>query len=125
MKDVTAAVIIKDEKILICKRSKYDKQGGKWEFPGGKIEAGETQEECLKREIKEELDLNIKVNDKIGKNIYVYPGGAIKLIAFYADLLDGDLKLNVHDDYKWVAKDKLKEFDFAPADIFFVSILEK
>jgi 8-oxo-dGTP diphosphatase len=125
MKDVTAALIIKDEKILICKRSKNDKQGGKWEFPGGKIEAGETQKECLKREIKEELDLNIKVNDKIGENIYEYPGGSIKLIAFYADLLDGDLKLNVHDDYKWVTRDKLKEFDFTPADIFFLNILEK
>ena len=125
MKDVTAAVIIKDEKILICKRSKNDKQGGKWEFPGGKIEAGETPEECLKREIKEELDLNIKVIDKLGENIYEYPGGAIKLITFHADLLDGNLKLNVHDDYKWVTKDKLKEFDFAPADIFFVNMLDK
>jgi 8-oxo-dGTP diphosphatase len=121
MKEVTAAIIINDNKFLICQRSKTDKLSGKWEFPGGKIEPGETPEECLKREIKEELNIEIEVHEKFGETIYEYPAGAIKLMAFYADWNGGEIELNVHDSFEWVSKERIREFDFAPADVPFVN----
>jgi 8-oxo-dGTP diphosphatase len=121
MKEVTAAIIIKSGKILICQRSKTDNLSGKWEFPGGKIEPGETPEECLKREIKEELSIEVEVCGKFGESIYEYPAGEIKLMAFYADWKSGDIELNVHDSFEWVSKESIGEFNFAPADIPFVN----
>ncbi|GIM27344.1 NUDIX hydrolase [Clostridium polyendosporum] len=123
MKNVTAAVIIKNNKILICQRSLSDKLSGKWEFPGGKIEEGELPEECLIREIKEELDIHIEVGEKLGENIYDYSYDSINLIAYFATWKSGDIKLNVHNDYKWVTKDDIKEYDFAEADVPFVKKL--
>ncbi|EAX47152.1 NUDIX hydrolase [Thermosinus carboxydivorans Nor1] len=70
MKEVTAAIIINDGKVLIAQRAENQKLAGKWEFPGGKIESGETPEECLIREINEELGINIEVNDFFGK-VYI------------------------------------------------------
>lgn len=125
MKTVTAALIIKDDKILICQRSKDDKQPEKWEFPGGKIEPGETLEECLVREIREELNIDIDIDVKFGESIYEYPSGVIRLVGFLAKWRSGEIKLNVHDDCRWVSRDELKEFDFAPADIPFVDELCK
>lgn len=123
MKDVTAAVIIKDEKILICQRSLSDKLSGKWEFPGGKIEEGELPEECLIREIKEELDIHIEVGEKLGESIHNYSYGSINLITYLATWRSGDIKLNVHNDYKWVTKEEIEKYDFAEADVPFVKKL--
>ena len=71
MKQVTAAIIIKDNKVLIAQRAPDDKLANKWEFPGGKIKPGETPQECLKREIREELDVDIEVLDFFSESIYV------------------------------------------------------
>lgn len=123
MKDVTAAVIVKDGKILICQRSLSDKLSGKWEFPGGKIEEGELPEECLIREIKEELDIHIEVGERLGESVYNYSYDSINLIIYLATWKSGDIKLNVHNDYKWVTKDEMEKYDFAEADVPFVKKL--
>ena len=114
---VTAAVLKKEGKYLIAKRKKNDILGGLWEFPGGKIEEGETAEECLKREIKEELNIIVEVNELILSKIHKYPRGYFELIAFKVKYISGKIILNEHDDYKWVTYKQLKMYNFSPADI--------
>jgi len=109
---VAAAVIIKGSKVLIAKRAKGDSHGSKWEFPGGKAEKGESLKACLKREIKEELDLEIKV----GKKFETTKSESIELTSFLCEILSGDLKLSVHEEFKWADTTRIAEYDFAPAD---------
>ena len=125
MKEVTAAIIIDKNKILIAQRGSNEKLAGKWEFPGGKIELGETPQECLKREIKEELEVDIAVGNYLGESIYTYPNGEIKLIAYFATILDGDIKLSVHDKVEWITISQIDKYDFAPADIPFIEKLKE
>ena len=117
MKKVTAAIIEKNGQILITQRPRGDKLGLKWEFPGGKIEQGETPEQCLVREIKEELNLDIKITGHFMNSNYKYETGEIELICYLAEITGGVLRLNFHAAAKWATKEKLKEYDFAPADI--------
>ena len=124
MKEVTAAIILKNNKILIAQRAPGDNLAGKWEFPGGKTEHGETPQECLKREISEELDIEIKVLDFFGESIYEYHSGTIQLMAFWCKWVSGESTLNVHSQIAWVNRDELDLYDFAPADIPFVEKLK-
>ena len=125
MKEVTAGIIIDNNKMLIAQRGANEKLAGKWEFPGGKIELDETPQECLKREIKEELEVDIEVGDYLGESIYTYPNGEIKLIAYFATVVDGDIKLSVHDKIEWITIGEIDEYDFAAADIYFVEKLKE
>ena len=120
MIDVTAAILVKDGKILIAKRKPEDKQPDKWEFPGGKIEIGESAQECLKREMQEEFGIDVRVGKFLGESIYHYPHESIRLLAYLAEWQAGDLALKDHADYAWAKCDRLAEFDFAPADLPFV-----
>ena len=120
MIDVTAAILVKNGKVLIAKRKPDDKQPGKWEFPGGKIEAGESARECLKREMQEEFEIEVRVGKFLAESIYHYPHGSIRLLAYQAEWQAGDLDLKDHADYAWAQCDRLAEFDFAPADLPFV-----
>ena len=124
MKEVTAAIILKDNKVLIAQRAPEDNLAGKWEFPGGKIEHGETLQECLKREIREELDVEIEVLDFFGESIYAYHSGTIKLMAFWCQWISGDFTLKVHSHIAWVSHVELDLYDFAPADIPLVEKLK-
>lgn len=117
MKRVTAAIIEKDGKVLITQRPAKDKLGLKWEFPGGKIEPGETPEQCLVREIKEELNLDIEITGHFMNSNYQDETGGIELICYRAQITGGQLRLNFHAAAAWADKGKLKAFDFAPADI--------
>ena len=114
---VTAAVLKKEGKYLIAKRKQNDILGGLWEFPRGKIEEGETAEECLKREIKEELNIIVEVNELILSKNHKYSKGYFELIAFKVKYISGEIILNEHDDYKWVPYEKLAMFNFLLADI--------
>ena len=117
MKRVTAAIIMQDGKVLIAQRAREDRLALKWEFPGGKVEEGETPEFCLVREIKEELGLDIHVVEHFVTNIYPYETGTIELMAFFAVVLGGAMRLNVHADARWIFVQELKDYDFAPADV--------
>lgn len=125
MINVVAAVITdKVGKILITQRNFKKNQGGLWEFPGGKIEVNETREEAIIREIKEELDIDIKVNKYLSEKVFIYPEKEINLIALNCDIINGEIKLLEHEDYKWITNSELKNFEFAPADMFIVEILK-
>lgn len=117
MKDVTAAIIFKDGKVLIARRAPGEKHAGGWEFPGGKIEAMETPQECLQRELLEELGIETKVKNFIAESIYEYPKGAIRLLAYKVDPVKGDICLSVHDAYRWVDIRDLLSYELLPADI--------
>lgn len=126
MKDiikVTAAILEKDGHIIIAQRKSSDHLSGKWEFPGGKIEPGETPEECLARELKEEFDIDVTIGEFIGSNVHHYDHISIKLMAYRASWVGGEITMNDHKAYRWVTIDQLTEFDFAPADVPFVKML--
>jgi 8-oxo-dGTP diphosphatase len=120
---VTAAIIKKESKILIGKRAPNRHLAGYWEFPGGKIEIGETPQECLKREIKEELGIIIKVNDLFMENEHQYDQKMIHLKAFECEYLSGEIVLKDHDQIEWVEVSEFVNFVFAPADIPFINAL--
>jgi len=117
MKNISAAVIINNTNVLLTRRAPGEKLAGYWEFPGGKQERQETIEECLVREIKEELDLDVQCLNILIESIYEYPGGKINLIAIEAEIKAGVISLNVHDKYEWVDIESLLEYQLAPADI--------
>ena len=120
---VTAAIIVRDGKFLIAQRKLNDDIfGGLWEFPGGKVEDGETPEECMSRELKEELDIEVEVGELIISNKHKYPQGIFELLAYKVKHISGEIILNVHDEIKWVTYDEMSNFEFPPADI---PIIEK
>lgn len=117
MIDVAAAVI-SDEygRVLICRRQSGGDCGGMWEFPGGKREAGETMEQALVRECREELSAEIKIESLYADFIYAYPQRTIHFCFYKARLLSVKICMNVHNDWKWADAAKLHEFQFCPAD---------
>ena len=124
MIDVVAAVIQNEEgKILIAQRNLKKSQGGLWKFPGGKIEPNETKEEAIIREIKEEMDIDIEAKKFIDQKVFNYPDKDINLIAIECKQIKGDIKLNEHEDIKWVNKNELRNFNFAPADKFIINTI--
>lgn len=116
MIQVAAAIIKDDDKILICQRSKGEFCELLWEFPGGKLEAGETFEECVVRECKEELQIHIVINGIFAETTYRYPDREIAFTFFNARIIGGRPKINVHKDMKWVRPEELAKFEFCPAD---------
>lgn len=125
MINVVAAIIKNGEgKILITQRNLKKSQGGLWEFPGGKIEKGETREEAIIREIKEELTIEINVESYLGEKVFEYPEKSINLIALNCRVKSGNIYLTEHEEARWVEKAELNSFEFAPADIFIVKKLQ-
>ena len=112
---VVAAIMIENNKIFATQRGYGDFKDG-WEFPGGKIEKGETPEEALIREIKEELDTTINVNKKIDTVEYDYPNFHLSMDCFICNILEGNLVLKEHEASKWLSKDELYSVDWLPAD---------
>lgn len=117
MTEVAAAIIRNNGKILICQRGEGGNCAFLWEFPGGKIEAGESLENCLVRECKEELEINILIKNIFSKTTYQYPDREIAFTFFEAEIFDSEIKLNVHKDYNWVVPSELKNYNFCPADV--------
>lgn len=113
---VVAAVIKKDNKIYATERGYGEFKGG-WEFPGGKIETGETSQEALVREIKEELETVIKVNDLIDTIEYDYPNFHLSMDCFWCEIVSGNLVLVEAEDAKWLSKEELYSVEWLPADL--------
>ena len=114
--EVVAALIRDGDRFMICQRPASKKRALLWEFVGGKVEKGESLEEALKRECREELDIEINVNDVFAETDHVYPDITIHLTLFNAELSDGEPKLNVHADMKWISPEDIPNFNFCPAD---------
>ncbi|MBK0295826.1 8-oxo-dGTP diphosphatase MutT [Bacillus sp. S34] len=125
MKKVVAAIIKEKDQLLIAKRHSKDPLAGKWEFPGGKLEPGETPEECLVREIREELRVKVEIGSFYDDNIYGFKDQAVHLLCYWAEIMNGEVTPIVHDDVKWITIKELARFDFAPADIPIVKRLER
>lgn len=123
MKRVTASILIKDNSILIAKRKAGERLANFWEFPGGKIEDGESPEECLKRELKEELGIEVIVGNFFCESIYHYEHGTIQLLGYWTTWVSGEIRPKVHSEVKWVTPEELDQYIFAPADIPFVEKL--
>ena len=117
MKIVTAAIIKKDRSILLTRRKSGEKLEGFWEFPGGKLEDGESPQECLERELFEELGVASKAGDIFAESIFHYDHVTIKLLGIETKLIGRKLTLNVHDKAKWIPIKNLLEYRLAPADI--------
>jgi 8-oxo-dGTP diphosphatase len=117
MLEVTCGIIVNQNKILVTQRSEKMKLPLKWEFPGGKIEENETAEECILREIKEELNLEIEILKRLSASQYDYGTFKINLIPFIAKYQNGVIILAEHKDFKWIEAKDLLSLDWAPADI--------
>lgn len=118
--NIVAAVIKKENKFLCLQRNynKYDYISFKYEFPGGKIEVGESEQSALKREIFEELNIEIQIINKIVSINHDYPDFSITMHCYLCELLNNnEITLNDHVDYKWLAKEHLHSVDWAAADI--------
>lgn len=118
---VVAAVITacneNGEKIIFATQRGYGEFKDGWEFPGGKVEPGETPQEALKREIMEELETEIKVGDLIETIEYDYPTFHLSMDCFWAEIVKGDLVLREHEAAKWLTKEQLGSVDWLPADL--------
>lgn len=117
MKIVIAGLLIKDSLCLIAKRRVGDSLANLWEFPGGKLEVGETHKECLEREMYEELQINVEVGKFFAETIYEYEFAKIQLFLYWASWREGAMYPAVHDEIAWVDKETLLNYEFVPADI--------
>ncbi len=126
---VVAAVIKAQNKqgepIIFATQRGYGEFKGGWEFPGGKIEKGETPQEALKREIMEELDTKIKVGELIDTIEYDYPTFHLSMDCFWSEIISGDLVLKEHDAAKWLKKEQLNSVEWLPADISLIDTLSQ
>ncbi len=124
MIEIVGALIQKDNKFLIAQRKVGD-AGDKWEFPGGKIEFGETDVDAIKREVKEELDIEVDVLKYLGSNFYTYPTRTIHMNLYHCKYLSGNIGLSDHKDFKWIDLNQLHNFELCPLDCMFVKKLIK
>jgi 8-oxo-dGTP diphosphatase len=122
MRRVTAAVIIEDGRILLARRPPGDPLAGLWELPGGKIEDGETPQECLERELLEELAMRAEVGPVLARTVYRYPHGVFELLALQATRTS-DFELRAHDAFSWVDLEEAQMWALAPADQLLISEL--
>lgn len=122
---VTAGVIDRKGTVLIARRKTQGRFRGAWEFPGGTVEPGETPEECLGRELREELGINAAIGPFIGSFLYHSDTLAIELLAFRASILGGELTLRDHDEIRWVKPIELNDFAIAEPDRPLVQALLK
>ena len=114
---VIAAIAIRRGKVLIARRGPTQKLAGLWEFPGGKLEAGETPEVCLAREIAEEFGIDVRVGTFLASNLHHHDHGAIDLRAYQVEWPDSEYQPVVHDAVRWVHGGEILRYDLAPADV--------
>ena len=116
MVEVVAALIWQGDKFMICQRPVHKARGLLWEFVGGKVEQGETKEQALIRECKEELDVCLSVDDIFMEITHEYPDITVHLTLFNATIADGEPKKLEHNDIKWITPSDIPNYAFCPAD---------
>lgn len=114
---VVAGILKENHKIMIARKGEGKPLAGMWEFPGGKIEPGESPEQSLVRELKEEMKIKVKVLDYVDESIYDYGDKVVSLQGYIAEILEGEIVLSDHDKYEWVEPQDAYEYGLAPADI--------
>ena len=122
MTEVVAALIWDDDKFMICQRPAHKARGLLWEFVGGKVEPGETKEQALIRECKEELNVLLSVGDVFMDVVHEYPDLTVHLTLFNANIADGEPQKLEHNDIQWITANEIPNYEFCPAD---EEILEK
>ena len=122
MTEVVAALIWRQNKFLICQRPAHKARGLLWEFVGGKVEPGETKEEALVRECREELGIPLQVGEVFLEVNHHYPDMTVHLALFHARILEGEPRKLEHNDLRWITREEIPLYDFCPAD---VEILQK
>ena len=122
MTEVVAALIWNKDKFMICQRPAHKARGLLWEFVGGKVEPGETKEQALIRECREELAVTLSVGDMFMDVVHEYPDLTVHLTLFNAVILEGIPKKLEHNDIKWITPSEISNYEFCPAD---VEILKK
>ena len=115
--EVVAALIWDGDKFLICQRPKNKARALLWEFVGGKVEKGESKEDALARECKEELDVTLSVGEEFMAVTHTYPDVTVNLTLFNATIKEGTPKKLEHNDIKWITKEEIPLYDFCPADV--------
>ncbi|MGN0478331.1 MAG: (deoxy)nucleoside triphosphate pyrophosphohydrolase [Hominenteromicrobium sp.] len=120
--EVVAALIRDGARFMICQRPAHKARGLLWEFVGGKVEPGETKQEALVRECREELDITVAVGDVFMEVTHAYPDLLVHLTLFSARVTGGTPRLLEHNDLRWITPDEIPQYDFCPAD---VEILDK
>ena len=123
--NVVAGIIINQNKILIGKRKDKDIGGGKWEFPGGKIEIGETNSEALERELYEELGISVKIGKELMNYEHMFKTTIYNISFMEIIDYDGEIRNNAHSEIKWVKFSNLLEYDFISGDDRFIQSLIK
>lgn len=116
-KQVAAAVVVREGRILVAQRRFDDRLGGHWEFPGGKIEPGETAEACLVREFQEEFAMQIEPLHFLARSDHSYELGAVELYAYWARSLSEPVELNAHEEFRWLLPEEIPALKLAPADL--------
>lgn len=122
---VIKAVNANGEPIIFATQRGYGEFQGGWEFPGGKIEDGETPQEALKREIMEELDTEILVGELIDTIEYDYPEFHLSMDCFWCEIVNGNLVLKEHEDARWLTRGQLNDVEWLPADITLIEKIRK
>ena len=122
MIEVVAALIWDNDKFMICQRPSHKARGLLWEFVGGKVEPGETKEQALIRECKEELNITLAVGEEFMDALHEYPDIRVHLTVFNAIIIDGEPQKLEHNDIKWITPSEIPNYEFCPAD---KEILEK
>jgi 8-oxo-dGTP diphosphatase len=121
---VCCAIVISDKKIMAVQRSEQMTHPLKWEFPGGKLNPGESEEECILRELQEELKLNVSISQRLTSVFHAYGEKELELIPFVASTSDTP-ELLEHKDIVWLGRDEIEKLDWVEADIKVISILKQ
>ena len=116
MTEVVAALIWDGDKFMICQRPAHKARGLLWEFVGGKVEPGETKEEALVRECREELGITLSVGEVFMDVVHEYPDLTVHLTLFNATIFDGVPQKLEHNDIQWITTNEIQSYDFCPAD---------
>ena len=120
--EVVAALIWDNDKFMICQRPAHKARGLLWEFVGGKVEPGETREEALVRECREELGITLEVGEVFMDVTHEYPDLTVHLTLFHSKIIQGEPRKLEHNDIRWITPEEIPQYDFCPAD---VEILDK